>query len=422
MSILIHSIHCLVHTEDKFILKYCGQDMNALKTIENAFVFIEDDKIHSFGKCTDEKLISIRKTYVPLTEIDASGKVVFPSWCDSHTHLVYAGSRENEFVDRIKGFSYEEIAQRGGGILNSAKILRNTSEEDLFNSAAIRLNEILHSGTGAVEIKSGYGLDLESELKMLRVIKKLKDKSALTIRTTFLGAHAIPSEFKDNKKGYLDLIINEMLPAISKEKLADYCDIFCERNYFTKEDALRLFEASHKHGLIPKVHAEQLSHSGGIEAGVQSKAISVDHLEYANDNDIEILTNSDTMPVILPGAQFFLNLPIPPVRKMINKGLGIAISSDFNPGSCPSGNMNQMISLACILYKMTPEEAIIASTTNSAYAMNLSSQLGSIAAGKKANIFITKKIPSYSHIPYSFGSNLVEKVILNGVVMNKDDF
>lgn len=422
MSILIHSIHCLVHTEDKFILKYSGQDMNALKTIENAFLFIEGDKIHSFGKCTDEKLIEIRNAYAPLTEIDASGKVVFPSWCDSHTHLVYASSRENEFVERIKGFSYEEIAQRGGGILNSAKILRNSSEEDLFNSAVLRLNEILHSGTGAVEIKSGYGLDLESELKMLRVIKKLKEKSALTIRATFLGAHAVPSEFNDNKKGYLDLIINEMLPAISKEKLADYCDIFCERNYFTKEDALRLFEASHKHGLIPKVHAEQLSHSGGIEAGVQSKAISVDHLEYANDNDIEILRNSETMPVILPGAQFFLNLPMPPVRNMINKGLGIAISSDFNPGSCPSGNMNQMISLACILYKMTPEEVIIASTTNSAYAMNLSSKLGSIAAGKKANIFITKKIPSYSFLPYSFGSNLVDKVILNGKVMNRDDF
>ena len=422
MSLLIHTIHCLVHTEDKFILKYSGQDMNALKTIENAFLFIEGDKIHSFGKCTEENLFEIRKVYAPKTEIDASGKVVFPSWCDSHTHLVYAGSRENEFVDRIKGFSYEDISQRGGGILNSAKILRNSSEEELFNSAAVRLNEILHSGTGAVEIKSGYGLDLESELKMLRVIKKLKEKSALTIRSTFLGAHAIPVEFKDNKKGYLDLIINEMLPAISKEKLADYCDIFCERNYFTKEDALRLFEASHKHGLIPKVHAEQLSHSGGIEAGVLSKAISVDHLEYASDNDIEILRNSETMPVLLPGAQFFLNLPIPPVRKMINKGLGIAISSDFNPGSCPSGNMNQMISLACILYKITPEEAIIASTTNSAYAMNLSSQLGSIAAGKKANIFITKKIPSYSYLPYSFGSNLVEKVILNGKVMNKDDF
>ncbi len=422
MSLLIHTIHCLVHTEDKFILKYSGQDMNALKTIENAFLFIEGDKIHSFGKCTEENLFEIRKVYAPKTEIDASGKVVFPSWCDSHTHLVYAGSRENEFVDRIKGFSYEDISQRGGGILNSAKILRNSSEEELFNSALVRLNEILHSGTGAVEIKSGYGLDLESELKMLRVIKKLKEKSALTIRSTFLGAHAIPVEFKDNKKGYLDLIINEMLPAISKEKLADYCDIFCERNYFTKEDALRLFEASHKHGLIPKVHAEQLSHSGGIEAGVLSKAISVDHLEYASDNDIEILRNSETMPVLLPGAQFFLNLPIPPVRKMINKGLGIAISSDFNPGSCPSGNMNQMISLACILYKITPEEAIIASTTNSAYAMNLSSQLGSIAAGKKANIFITKKIPSYSYLPYSFGSNLVEKVILNGKVMNKDDF
>ena len=262
--------------------------------------------------------------------------MVFPSWCDSHTHLVYAGSREMEFVDRIKGLSYEDIAKRGGGILNSAKKLRTTTEEELYKSATIRLNEILLTGTGAVEIKSGYGLDLESELKMLRVIKRLKEKSALTIKSTFLGAHAVPEEFKGNKKGYLDLIINEMLPAIAKENLADYCDIFCEQNYFTKEDALRLFEAATKYGLTPKVHAEQLSHSGGIEAGVESKAISVDHLEFANENDLEILSKSDTMPVLLPGAQFFLNLRMPPARLMIDKGLPVAISSDFNPGSCPS--------------------------------------------------------------------------------------
>lgn len=422
MSILISNIQCLVHTEDKIILKYSGKEMSTLNTIENAFVFIEEDKIHSFGKCSDQKLNEIRSGNSLLNEIDASGKLVFPSWCDSHTHLVYAGSRENEFVDRIKGLSYEEIAQRGGGILNSVKKLRNESEEVLFENAVGRLNEILRHGTGAVEIKSGYGLDVESELKMLRVIKRLREKSALTIKSTFLGAHAIPEEFKGNKKGYLDLIINEMLPAISKEKLADYCDIFCEHNYFTKDDALRLFKAAHKHGLTPKVHAEQLSHSGGIEAGVVSKAISVDHLEYADDNDIEILNKSMTMPVLLPGAQFFISLPIPPARKMISKGLAVAISSDFNPGSCPSGNMNQMVSLACIIYKMTPEEAILAATTNSAYAMNLSSQLGSIAVGKKANLFITKKIPSYSYLPYYFGSNLVEEVILNGKVMKHDDY
>ncbi len=396
--------------------------MSTLKTIEGAFLFLTDDKIHSFGKCSDEKLNEIRKKYSDLNEIDATGRSVFPSWCDSHTHLVYAGSRENEFVDRIKGLTYEEIALRGGGILNSVKKLRNTSEEKLFEDATGRLSEILRHGTGAVEIKSGYGLDVESELKMLRVIKRLKEKSALTIKSTFLGAHALPEEFKSNKDGYLNLIINEMLPAIANEKLADYCDIFCEKNYFSKDDAMRLFQAAHKHGLIPKVHAEQLSHSGGIEAGVESNAISVDHLEYANDNDIEILKGSVTMPVLLPGAQFFLNLPIPPARKMINKGLAVAISSDFNPGSCPSGNMNQMVSLACILYKMTPEEAILAATTNSAYPMNLSSQLGSIAVGKKANIFITKKIPSYSYLPYYFGENLVDEVILNGKVMSGNEY
>ena len=417
MSLLIHNIQCLLHTEDKILLKYSGKEMSILNTIENAYLLLDADLIHSFGKSSDEKINDIRKSHKELTEIDADGCMVFPSWCDCHTHLVYAGSRENEFVDRLKGLSYEEIAQRGGGILNSAKKLRNASEEELFESATERLFEIIRHGTGAVEIKSGYGLNVESELKMLRVIKRLKEKSALTIKSTFLGAHAVPEEFNGNKKGYLDLIINEMLPAIANEKLADYCDIFCEQNYFTKEDTLRLFEAANKYGLKPKVHAEQLSHSGGIEAGVESNAISVDHLEYANDNDIEILRRSETMPVILPGAQFFLNLPIPPVRKMINKGLPVAIASDFNPGSCPSGNMNQMVSLACILYKMTPEEAILAATTNSAYAMNLSSQLGSIAVGKKANVFITKKIPSYSYLPYYFGENLVDKVILNGKVI-----
>ena len=281
MSILIYNIKNLIHTEEKIFFKYCGKDMSSLKTIEDAYILIEGDKIHSFGKNSEQELNLLRKANTNLQEINAAGKMVFPSWCDSHTHLVYAGSREMEFVDRIKGLSYEDIAKRGGGILNSAKKLRTTTEEELYKSATIRLNEILLTGTGAVEIKSGYGLDLESELKMLRVIKRLKEKSALTIKSTFLGAHAVPEEFKGNKKGYLDLIINEMLPAIAKENLADYCDIFCEQNYFTKDDALKLFEAAKKYGLTPKVHAEQLSHSGGIEAGVESKAISVDHLEFA---------------------------------------------------------------------------------------------------------------------------------------------
>jgi imidazolonepropionase len=422
MSILIKNIRCLVHTEDKALLKYSGYQMKALLNVENAFLFIINDVIHSFGKSTDENLNHIRQNHPDVTEIDATGRLVFPSWCDSHTHIVYAGSREMEFVDRINGLSYEDIYKRGGGILNSAEKLRKASENELFEQAAARLQEMMLHGSGAVEIKSGYGLDVESELKMLRVIRRLKEKSSLTIKATFLGAHAIPTEYKGNKEGYLKLILEEMLPAIEAEQLAEYCDIFCEKNYFSKDDALKLFDAANKRGLIPKVHAEQLSHSGGIEAGVESDAISVDHLEYAYDNDIALLGKSTTMPVFLPGAQFFLGLQNPPARKMIASGLPVAISSDYNPGSCPSGNMNQMVSLACILYKMTPEEAIIAATTNSAYAMGVSHNLGSIAIGKKANVFITKPAPSYSYIPYSFGFNPVDKVILNGKLMTDNSF
>ncbi len=417
MSILIYNIRFLVHTEDKPRLKFSGYEMSSLVEMENAYLLIVDDHIHSFGKSTAETLNTIRTSHRNLTEIDATGKMVFPAWCDAHTHIVYAGSREQEFTDRINGLTYEEIYQRGGGILNSAEKLRKASEQELFEQASLRLNEMMLHGTGAVEIKSGYGLDLKSELKMLRVIAQLKEKSKLTIKATFLGAHAIPSEYKGNKNGYLNLIIDEMLPAIEAENLAEYCDIFCENNYFTKEDTLRLFEAAGKRSLIPKVHAEQLSHSGGIEAGVRSNAISVDHLEFANDNDIDLLKTSSTMPVLLPGAQFFLGLQNPPARKMINAGLPVAISSDYNPGSCPSGNMNQMVSFACILYKMTPEESIIAATTNSAYAMGVSHKLGSIAAGKLANVFITKPAPSYAYIPYSFGFNPVDVVILNGKVI-----
>lgn len=420
--LLIKNIGCLVHTEEKIRLKYCGSEMSAIQTIPDSFIFIKNGLIEAFGISDENVLTRIAKENSSLIIIDAKGKHVFPSWCDSHTHLVFSGSRENEFVDRLKGLSYEEIALRGGGINASTKRLRKASEEELFQDASKRLNEILHLGTGAVEIKSGYGLDVESELKILRVIKKLQRTSSLTIKSTFLGAHAIPEEYKGNKKGYLNLLINEMLPAIQEEKLADYCDIFCEQNYFTKSDAIRLFEAAIKSGLKPKVHAEQLSHSGGIEAGVEMGAISVDHLEFANEKDIQLLKKSSTMPVILPGAQFFLNLKKPPVRSMIENGLPVAIASDFNPGSSPTGNMNQMVSFACILYGMLPEESILAATTNSAYAMDLSKELGSIAVGKKANLFITKAISSYSFIPYSFGSNLIETVILNGRQMGRDSF
>lgn len=413
MSLLIKNIRTLVHTESEIHLKYSGAEMAAIQTIDNAFVHCKDDKISSFGKMDSPQFHQLDRTEIETT-IDATGKHVFPSWCDSHTHIVYAGNREQEFVDRIKGLSYEEIFSRGGGILNSANKLRLATEEELYVQAMVRINEIISQGTGCVEIKSGYGLTMESELKMLRVIKHIKETVPIDVKATFLGAHAVPSEYKGNKAGYLKLLIDEMLPAIASEKLADYCDIFCEQNYFTAEEAIQLFEASNKYGLIPKVHAEQLSHSGGIQAGVKSGAISVDHLEFINVNDIAALKSSNTMPVILPGAQFFLSLQKPAVRQMIDAGLPVAISSDFNPGSCPSGNMNQMISLACILYKMTPEEAIIASTTNSAYAMGLSKSHGSIAVGKKANMFVTKEIPSYNFIPYSFGSVLIDTIVLNG--------
>jgi imidazolonepropionase len=422
MGLLIKNIKYLVHCEENIMVKYSGNEMSSLKFIENAYVFIENDRIKAFGTDGDARMREMLKNDQDHSVVDANQGCVFPSWCDSHTHLVYAGSRENEFVDRLKGLTYEEIAQRGGGILQSAQLLRRTSEDDLYEGAKLRLNEILHSGTGAVEIKSGYGLDHDSEIKMLRVIRRLKENSSLTIRSTFLGAHAIPGEYKGNRKGYLDYLIHGILPDIAAEKLADYCDIFCERNYFSPEDALLLFEAAGKYGLIPKVHAEQLSHSGGIQAGVRSSAISVDHLEFANADDINVLKASSTMPVLLPGAQFFLGLKNPPVREMIQAGLPVALSSDFNPGSCPSGNMNLMVSLACILYKLTPDEAILAATTNSAYAIHLSKELGSIAIVKKANLFITRPIPSYSFLPYSFGSNLIDKVILNGKLMDENSY
>lgn len=391
--------------------------MNVFSCINNAYLVLEDDKIASFGRMEDlENGIPITRGRSNASHIDAAGKFVIPSFCDSHTHLVYSSSREQEFVDRINGLSYQQVAERGGGILNSAKKIKDASEEELVLSAWKRLDEIMMLGTGAVEIKSGYGLNTESELKMLRVIKRLKDNHPLTIKTTFLGAHAIPAEHKGNKEGYIRLIIEEMMPRIAAEKLADYCDVFCEAGYFTKEETKKILEAGIKHGMKPKVHAEQLSHSGGILAGVECNAISVDHLEYCNENDIAALVKSDTMPTILPGAQFFLQLPAPPVRKMIDAGLPVAISSDYNPGSCPSGNMIQMISLSCIQYKMTPEEAFNAATLNSAYAMDLSRTHGSIAIGKKANVFITKEIPSLAYLPYSFGSHLIETVIVNGEV------
>ena len=414
MKILIKNIKQLVQVEEIPHLKVAGKDMKNLPCITDAWLAIENDKIVGFGKMNDWEGIT---DWSNLTVIDATDKLVFPCWCDSHTHIVYAGSREGEFVDRINGLAYEEIFHRGGGILNSAKKLKEATEDELLGSALIRLQEMMLQGTGSVEIKSGYGLSVESELKMLRVIKKLKALSPITIKATFLGAHAVPLEYKERKSDYIKLLINEIMPVIANEQLADYCDVFCEQNYFTKEETIEILTAGKKYGMIPKVHAEQLSNFGGVLAGVKVGAISVDHLEFIGDIEIDALKNSKTMPTILPGAAFFLSLPFPPARKMIDAGLPLAIASDFNPGSSPSGNMNLMIALACIQYKMTPEEAINAATINSAYAMGLSETHGSIAIGKQANVFITKEIPNYALIPYSFGSNLVETVIINGKVV-----
>jgi imidazolonepropionase len=408
LSLLIKNIKILFGI-DSGKKKIAGKEMSVLNCIDDAFLLLENDTIKDFGKMSE---LSIHDSVLEI--INADGKFVLPSWCDSHTHLVFAAWREEEFVDRIKGLTYEEIANRGGGIWNSVKKVREVSEGELYESAWSRLNEIMMLGTGAVEIKSGYGLNTESELKLLRVIKKLRANHPLTIKSTFLGGHAIPPDIP--KAQYIDEIIYSMLPQIAKEGLADYCDVFCERNYFTKAETIQILTAANKFGIKGKVHAEQLSHSGGIEAGIACNAISVDHLEYANDNDIGLLKNSETMPTLLPGAQFFLQLPHPPARKMIDAGLPVAIASDYNPGSAPSGNMNFNVALACIQYKMSAEEAINAATINSAYAMGISATHGSIAKGKKANLFITKEIPSVSFIPYSFGNSLIETVIVNGKI------
>lgn len=414
MRILIKNIKQLVQTEDNPRIKVIGKDMKSISCIDDAWLAIEDDKIAGFGKMDDWEGIT---DWTGLNVIDATDKIVMPCYCDSHTHIVYAGSREGEFVDRINGLTYEQVFERGGGILNSSKKLKDASQGELIESALKRLNEIMLQGTGAVEIKSGYGLSVEAELKMLRVIKKLKALSPLTIKATFLGAHALPHEYKNRKSDYIKLLMNEIMPVIANEQLAEYCDVFCEQNYFTLEETIEILTAAKKYGMTPKVHAEQLSNYGGVMAGVAVGALSVDHLEFIGDNEINALRNSETMPTILPGAAFFLNLPLPPARKMIDAGLPLAIASDYNPGSCPSGNMNFMMSVCCIQYKMTPEEAINAATINSAYAMGLSKTHGSIAIGKQANVFITKEIPSYAFIPYSFGSNLIETVIINGEVV-----
>lgn len=413
-KLLLINIKELIQVEEKSKLLLKGKEMSKIKTIKNAFLEIENGLITRFGTMND----SITKDSASrgIKIIDVTGKMVFPSFCDSHTHLVYAGSREIEYIDKIKGLSYEEIAKRGGGILNSAKRLHDTSEEQLVEQAMERLKEISSFGTGAVEIKSGYGLNVEDELKMLRVIRTLKKLSPITIKSTFLGAHAVPLEYKKKQSEYVDIIINEMIPQVASDELADFIDVFCDKGFFTYEDTDRILMAGMKYGLRPKIHANELDYSGGIQVGVKYNALSVDHLEFTGKDEIETLLNSDTMPTVLPGAAFFLGMVYAPVRKMIDAGLPVAMASDFNPGSAPSGNMQLILSMGCIKYKMTPEEAINSVTINSAYAMDLSEELGSIAVGKKANVFITKPIPTYEFMPYAFGSNKVETVILNGKI------
>ena len=416
MKVIIKNIAELVQVEERIQEKVSGGDMKNLDTIKDAFLCMEDGLITDFG--TMENLAGI-DDWNNTEVIDAEGGMVFPSWVDSHSHLVFGGTREGEFVDRINGLSYAEIANRGGGILNSAKKLDNTTEDELYESASSRLVELIKMGTGALEIKSGYGLSTETELKMLRVIKRLKENFPITIKATFLGAHALPLAYKNDKEGYLKLIEEEMLPLVAKENLAEYVDIFCEKGYFSVADMERVVNAGKKYGLIPKVHVNQFNIIGGIPSAVKLGALSVDHLEVVNQEDIDALKGTLTMPTMLPSCSFFLKIPYGPARNMIDQGLPICIASDFNPGSTPSGNMNFVVSLACIHMNMNPEEAINAATINGAYAMGVSKTEGSIAKGKKGNIFITKKIPSYSFIPYSFGHNCIERVFINGCEFNR---
>jgi imidazolonepropionase len=417
-GLLIRNIKCLVQTQDVASLKVCGKEMSVINTLNDAFLLIMDGLIHDFGRMKDLKYDSFLSDNANIDCINASGKFVFPSFCDSHTHLVYAGSREIEYIDKIRGLSYEEIALKGGGILNSAKKLHNTSESELFEQSMVRINEIIKQGTGAVEIKSGYGLNAEDELKMLRVIRRIKQKCPLEVKATFLGAHALPENYRNDRESYVNLVINEMIPLVVSEDLADYIDVFCDRGFFTPEDTERILMAGMKHGLPAKIHANELDYSGGIQTGVRYNALSVDHLECTGDAEIQALLGSDTMPTLLPGAAFFLGIDDAPARKMIDAGLPLALASDYNPGSSPSGNMKLIMSLACIRLRLLPEEVINAVTINSAYAMGLSETHGSILRGKVANVFITKEIQSYEFMPYAFGSDLIETVILKGKIIN----
>lgn len=410
VDLLITHIKGLVQVRGNTPVFLAGQAMAELPVMSDAYLAMDKGLITAYGP-----MHAMPSSLVARETILAAGRFVFPSFVDSHTHLVFAAPREEEFVMKLKGATYAEIAAKGGGILNSAKKLQAMSEEELFQRSVKRAHEIMASGTGAVEIKSGYGLTTQDELKMLRVARRIGRETALTVRTTFLGAHAVPKDV--SKEDYLQRVIQEMIPAVAEEKLAEYIDVFCEQGFFTPEETIAIVEAGRKHGMRPRIHANQLHRSGGVQAGVKTNAISVDHLENIGDEEIQCLKGTMTMPTVLPGAAFFLNLPMPPARTMIEAGLPLAIASDYNPGSSPSGNMPLMLSLACIRMKMTPEEVINASTINTAYALDLLSTHGSITIGKQANVFITRPMPSVAYLPYAYGSTLVDTVILGGKVV-----
>jgi imidazolonepropionase len=408
MKTLFINIKELLQVREQHIDNVAGADMSMLPKIENAFLLVENNIIIDFGPMENCPAVQNAIT------IDATDRVVLPTWVDSHTHIVYAGNRIQEFVDRINGLSYEEIANRGGGILNSAKKLNETSEDEIYEQSKARLEEIMQQGTGAVEIKSGYGLSVEGEIKMLRVIKQLKENYPIAIKATFLGAHAFPLEYKENHAGYIDLIINEILPKIANEHLADYIDAFLETGYFSVDETIKIMVAGKKYGLPAKIHVNQFTSINGIKACVDNGALSVDHLELVTDEDLDALHNSKTMPVALPSCSYFIRIPYTPARKIIDAGLPLALATDYNPGTTPSGNMNFVVATACIKMKMTPEEAINAATINGAYAMGVSETHGSITKGKRANIILTKPIKSFYELPYAFGTNLIERVMIEG--------
>lgn len=411
MRLLIKNIKELFQVEQIKRLAICGKQMAELPSIKDAYLIAEDGIIKDFGKSSDLK--EDNADYI----IDAKDRFVLPCFCDSHTHLVYAGSREIEYIDKIKGLSYEQIAKRGGGIINSALLLQKTSEQELYDTALERINQMANYGTGAIEIKSGYGFTVEAEKKMLRVIRRLKQTSPLTIKATLLAAHGIPLEFTNNVDKFIDLIVDRMIPEVASEGLAEFIDVFCDQGFFTVEQTDRILFCAMQYGLKPKIHANELAKSGGIQVGVKYNALSVDHIEHTDKQEIETLMASQTMPTILPGAAFFLNMPYAPARQMIEAGLPIALASDFNPGSSPSGNMQMILTFGCVNYKLLPQETINATTINSAYAMDIVDQLGSVCVGKKANLIITKKIPSIEYLPYYYGDNKVSKTIIGGKVI-----